>query len=71
MKKEKKHIIPRWLFYTCAIIFASGMTQIIVGQLIWGITLEKNIAIIITFLCSGIVLFDLIMNLLKYKIKIV
>lgn len=67
MKKEKKHIIPTWLFYTCVVIFILGMIQILSGNLSWGITTEKNATIILTLFCFGVLLFDQIGIWIKRK----
>lgn len=70
MKKEKKHIIPVWLYYTFLVIFILGITQIMVGNLSWGVTLEKNTTIIITYFSLIVILSDQIGVWIKHKYKI-
>ncbi len=64
---RKKHIIPSWLYWTSLIIMILGGTQIIMGSLVWGITIEKNSAIILTILFSIILVFDGLGVLIKQE----
>jgi len=61
----KKHIIPIWLYYTSLFIMALGLTQVISGNLIWGVTVEGNIALVLTIIFLIIIVFDGVGVLIK------
>tara|TARA_Y100000310_G_scaffold343922_1_gene453947 strand:+ start:1310 stop:1501 length:192 start_codon:yes stop_codon:yes gene_type:complete len=43
----EKRLFPKWLYYTFLIIAILGTIQIFSGELNWGATLERNIALVI------------------------
>ena len=69
MFKMKDYFIPKWLYNTSLIIFVAGMVQIFMGNLKWGITIEKNTAIILTYVGLLITLINDLGNYLKKRKK--
>ncbi len=69
MFKMKDYFIPKWLYNTSLIIFVAGMVQIFMGNLKWGITIEKNTAIILTYIGLLITLINDLGNYLKKRKK--
>jgi|TARA_Y100000310_G_C20340208_1_gene649425 hypothetical protein len=67
--KMKDYFIPKWLYNTSLIIFVAGMVQIFMGNLKWGITIEKNTAIILTYIGLLITLINDLGNYLKKRKK--
>lgn len=61
----KKHIIPTWLYWTSLVIVILGGTQMLSGSLVWGITFEKNAAIILTISFLIVIIFDGVGMLIK------
>lgn len=61
----RKHIIPTWLYWASLFIVILGGTQMISGSLVWGLTMEKNAAIILTILFLIIIVFDGVGMLIK------
>ncbi len=65
MGKKQKHIIPTWLYWTSLFIVILGGTQMMSRSLVWGITFEKNAAIILTISFLIVIVFDSVGVLIK------
>lgn len=61
----KKHIIPPWLYWTSLVIIILGGIQMMTGSLVWGVTMEKNAAIILLWLFLMVIVFDTVGVLIK------
>ena len=49
IKWEKKHIIPKWLYYILEVFVVIGFIRLITRGISWGGTSEEKTLIIITF----------------------